>query len=111
MIPLPLLSTDAIISCPVTLTSIAITKLKELHSKCPSFTVLKISIDATGSSGVHPTLEFDQHYASSLDKTEFNEFLIDSLLIVVHNKWLPYLKNLTLDYYEGLDRQGFIFSK
>jgi Fe-S cluster assembly iron-binding protein IscA len=101
----------ALSSCPVFITSNAVKELQRLQGKCPENVVVRIGIDATGISGVHPTVEFDQVYHQLSDKSDYHKFIVESLNVVIQSRWLNYLVGLRLDFHEGLDRSGFVFAK
>ena len=91
---------------PVTITNKAFREIhKIINTKSiPEHYGLRIGIKGAGCAGVSFMLGFDT--ASTNDGT----FEVDGLQIYIAKKHTMYLMGLTLDFYEGSDSRGFIFS-
>lgn len=103
--------------CPVKFTQRCVEKIHSIFKQCKSLSDdiiwLRIGIDSTGISGVHPFIDLDAEYHKFRDiqSGENTEFVVHNMNIVIKNRWVPYLKNLMIDYQEGLTKSGFIFSE
>lgn len=67
--------------------------------------VLRIGVAGGGCSGFQYALGFAQDYNEAVDsKYEFH-----GVPVVVDKKSALYLDGMTVDFYEGIDRRGFMF--
>ena len=67
---------------------------------------LRIQVIGGGCSGMSYKLGFDAKEIAATDKT----FDQDGVTLVVDSKSLLFLQNMTLDFTDGLNGQGFVFN-
>lgn len=91
---------------PVTITNKAIREIRKIMDRknIPEEYGLRIGIKGTGCAGTSYLLGFDK--PASDDGT----FDLDGLRVYISKKHTMYLIGLTLDFYDGSDSRGFIFS-
>lgn len=90
----------------VTLTEkakIQIRKIFENESKGPDYG-LRLGVVGGGCSGLSYKLDFDQI------KNKDNIFEYEDFKVLIDPKSSIYLKGVTLDYQDGLEGKGFVFS-
>jgi iron-sulfur cluster assembly protein len=91
----------------VTLTEKAATEVKKIitEQNLPEDTVLRVGVQGGGCSGFSYSLGFDTN-ASERDR------VVESygVRLVVDKKFDPYLEGTVVDYYDGLEKRGFVFN-
>jgi iron-sulfur cluster assembly protein len=92
----------------VTLTEKAATEVKRIleEQKLPEDTILRVGIRGGGCSGFEYSLGFDK----TVD--ELNDEVADchGIKVAVDRKSLLYLEGTAVDYYDGLEKRGFVFN-
>ena len=91
------------------LTKSAAEKLREMAGEQDPI-VVKVTIDPTAVSGVHPVIELDNLYAHLADKSAYQEHKFGDILVIHEVQFSQYLQKIEIDYYEGLDQKGFILN-
>src|SRR5271170_7561881 len=90
---------------PVSLTTNAITKVKEIMAQqTPVPTGLRVGVVGGGCSGFSYSMSFENG-AGMMDKT----FDFDGLKVFVDATSIMYLKGVSVDYIETLEAAGFKF--
>ena len=90
----------------INLTQNAVKKIKSIYEEENKKDVeLRLGIKGGGCSGFTYIMDFDNQY-SDTDR----HFEIDDLKIVIDSKSLVYLAGTELDYTDGLNGSGFVFS-
>ena len=91
---------------PVDITDKALKEIHRImkHKKIPEQYGLRIGVKGAGCAGVSYLLGFDT--AAPDDGT----FELNGLQVYISKKHTMYLFGLTLDFYEGSDARGFVFS-
>ena len=84
----------------------ALDKLKEL--KTSESDLLNISIEGGGCSGLSYQMKW-QSYKWPYDKTIFTD-LMSSIAVVTDNKSALFLEDIELDYEDGLNGKGFVWT-
>lgn len=69
--------------------------------------VLEIGVTGGGCAGYQYKLGFKNR--TEVDPLNETTFTFDGLDAVVHNKAMLFIEGTTVDFYEGLDRRGFVF--
>jgi iron-sulfur cluster assembly protein len=69
-------------------------------------TMLRVGVMGGGCSGFQYSLSMEQKANDETDST----FDCHGVKVVVDKKSALYLDGTTVDFYEGLDRRGFVFS-
>ena len=92
---------------PVTITDKALKEINKIRDrkKIPEKYGLRIGIRGAGCAGVNYMLGFDT------PSTEDGEFDLQGLSVYISKKHTLYLFGLVLDYHEGPEDSGFIFTK
>jgi len=68
-------------------------------------TVLRVGVAGGGCSGFQYSLGFDKSFDEKVDSC----YEQHGLTVVVDKKSALYLDGTTLDFYEGLEKRGFVF--
>jgi iron-sulfur cluster assembly protein len=91
----------------VTLTEKAATEVKKIitEQNLPEGTVLRVGVQGGGCSGFSYSLGFD---TATSDKDRVLE--VHGVQLVVEKKFDPYLDGTVVDYYDGLEKRGFVFN-
>jgi iron-sulfur cluster assembly protein len=91
----------------VTLTEKAAAEVKKIISEqnLPEETVLRVGVQGGGCSGFSYSLGFD---TATTEKDRVAE--IHGVTLVVEKKFDPYLDGTVVDYYDGLEKRGFVFN-
>lgn len=92
----------------ILLTDKAATQVKKIQAKeMKPDSLLKVSVVGGGCSGMSYNLDFitKEEVKESDKKIEF-----DNVTIVVDAKSILFLKGMTLDFTDGLNGQGFVFT-
>jgi iron-sulfur cluster assembly protein len=91
----------------VTLTEKAAGEVKKIMTEqnLPDGTVLRVGVKGGGCSGFSYSLEFDP-------STSERDRVVDAygIRLAVEKKFDPYLEGTVVDYYDGLDKRGFVFN-
>ena len=75
------------------------------EQKFEADTLLRVGVAGGGCSGFQYSLGFDKNYDAKADaKVEQH-----GVTMVVDRKSALYLDGTTVDFYEGIDRRGFVF--
>jgi iron-sulfur cluster assembly protein len=95
------------VSMGVTLTEKAATEVKKIitEQNLPDGTVLRVGVQGGGCSGFSYSLGFD---TSTSEKDRVAE--VHGVKLVVEKKFDPYLEGTVVDYYDGLEKRGFVFN-
>lgn len=70
--------------------------------------LLEIGISGSGCSGFQYKLNFKKK--NEVDQLNSTFFSFGDLEVFVENRILNYLQGITLDFYEGTDKRGFLFN-
>ena len=91
----------------VTLTEKAAAEVKKIitEQNLPEETVLRIGVQGGGCSGFSYSLGFD---TATSEKDRVAE--AHGIKLVVEKKFDPYLEGTVVDYYDGLEKRGFVFN-
>lgn len=91
---------------PISFTANAAAEIKRLLSSQDMSTTpyLRIGVKGGGCSGMSYVLGFDQKES---DDEEFN---IDGIPVIIKPAHQMYIMNMQVDYSNGLDARGFVFS-
>jgi iron-sulfur cluster assembly protein len=91
----------------VTLSESAAREVKKIISEqnLPDGTVLRVGVQGGGCSGLSYTLNFDSA-TSERDRVED----IHGVKLAVDKKFEPYLEGTVVDFYDGLEKRGFVFN-
>jgi iron-sulfur cluster assembly protein len=91
----------------VTLTEKAATEVKKIitEQNLPEETVLRVGVQGGGCSGFSYSLGFDN---STTEKDRVAE--VHGVKLVVEKKFDPYLEGTVVDFYDGLEKRGFVFN-
>jgi iron-sulfur cluster assembly protein len=91
----------------VTLTEKAASEVKKIitEQNLPAETVLRVGVQGGGCSGFSYSLGFDT-------STSERDRIIDvhGIKMAVDKKFDPYLDGTVVDYYDGLEKRGFVFN-
>ena len=92
---------------PVTITDKALEEIRKIREtkNIPQHYGLRIGIKGGGCAGISYLLGFD--HPGEDDGT----FDLNGLSVHISKKHTMHVIGLTLDYYQGSDEQGFMFSK
>jgi len=95
------------ISMGVTLTEKAAAEVKKIitEQNLPEETVLRVGVQGGGCSGFSYSLGFD---TATSEKDRIAE--IHGVKLAVEKKYDPYLEGTVVDYYDGLEKRGFVFN-
>ena len=90
----------------VTLTENAAVEVKKVmdEQKMENM-LLRIGVAGGGCSGFSYSLGFDKEYSEEKD----SKFEHHGISVVVDKKSELYLEGVTIDFYSGLDKRGFVF--
>jgi iron-sulfur cluster assembly protein len=91
----------------VTLTEKAATEVKKIitEQNLPEGTVLRVGVQGGGCSGFSYSLGFDTN-TSEKDRVQD----VHGIKLAVEKKFDPYLEGTVVDYYDGLEKRGFVFN-
>jgi iron-sulfur cluster assembly protein len=91
----------------VTLTEKAANEVKKIitDQSLPEGTVLRVGVQGGGCSGFSYSLGFD---TSTSERDRVIE--LHGIRMVVDKKFDPYLDGTVVDYYDGLEKRGFVFN-
>jgi iron-sulfur cluster assembly protein len=91
----------------VTLTEKAASEVKKIitDQNLPDGTVLRVGVQGGGCSGFSYSLGFD---TSTSDRDRIVETY--GIKLAVDKKYDPYLEGTVVDYYDGLEKRGFVFN-
>jgi iron-sulfur cluster assembly protein len=91
----------------VTLTEKAASEVKKIitEQNLPAETVLRVGVQGGGCSGFSYSLGFDT-------STSERDRIVDvhGVKMAVDKKYDPYLDGTVVDYYDGLEKRGFVFN-
>ena len=91
----------------VSLTEKAANEVKKIitEQSLPEGTVLRVGVQGGGCSGFSYSLGFD---TSTSERDRVVE--LHGIRMVVDKKFDPYLDGTVVDYYDGLEKRGFVFN-
>jgi len=91
----------------VTLSESAAREVKKIitEQSLPEGTVLRIGVQGGGCSGMSYTLNFD---SSVSERDRIAE--LHGVKLAVDKKFEPYLEGTVVDFYDGLEKRGFVFN-
>ena len=91
----------------VTLTEKAADEVNKIitDQSLPDGTVLRIGVQGGGCSGFSYSLNFDTDTSERDRVAEFH-----GVKLAVDKKFDPYLDGTVLDFYDGLEKRGFVFN-
>ncbi|MGB3180514.1 MAG: iron-sulfur cluster assembly accessory protein [Cyclobacteriaceae bacterium] len=91
---------------PVSITSKAAVEVKNILEKknIPTGYGLRIGVRGAGCGGMSYVLGFDKK------KDEDEHYTIEDIPVYVEKKHVMYLAGLVVDFYEGADARGFMFT-
>lgn len=91
----------------VTLTEKAAGEVKKIitDQNLPDGTVLRIGVQGGGCSGFSYSLNFD---TDTSDRDRVVD--VHGVKMAVDKKFDPYLDGTVLDFYDGLEKRGFVFN-
>lgn len=91
----------------ITLTERAAQEVKRIveDQKMEEGTLLRIGISAGGCSGLSYALALDKAY----DEAGDTKYEMHGVGVVVDKKSALYLDGVTLDFYDGVEKRGFVF--
>lgn len=91
----------------VTLTEKAANEVKKIivDQSLPDETVLRVGVQGGGCSGFSYSLGFD---TATSERDRVVE--IHGVRLAVDKKYDPYLEGTVVDYYDGLEKRGFVFN-
>jgi len=94
-------------SMGVTLTEKAADEVKKIitEQSLPDGTVLRVGVQGGGCSGFAYSLNFD---ADTSDRDRVID--VHGVKLAVDKKFDPYLDGTVLDFYDGLEKRGFVFN-
>lgn len=92
---------------PIMLSEKAAAEVKKIitEQSLPETTVLRVSVKGGGCSGFSYGLDFD---TNTSDKDRIAEF--HGVRLAVEKKFDPYLDGTVVDFYDGLEKRGFVFN-
>ncbi len=92
---------------PVTLSEKAAIEVKRILSEqsVPEGTILRIGVQGGGCSGFSYSLNFDSNVTEKDRIAEFH-----GVKLAVEKKFDPYLDGTVIDFYDGLEKRGFVFN-
>jgi iron-sulfur cluster assembly accessory protein len=97
---------EAVIQSPVTLTGNAVNEIKRLMS-APDFDrqqYLRIGVKGGGCSGLSYVLGFD------VKEADDEVYDVEGIPVIMKKAHGLYLMGVQVDYHNGLDARGFVFS-
>ncbi len=91
----------------VSLTEKAANEVKKIivDQSLPDETVLRVGVQGGGCSGFSYSLGFD---TATSERDRVVE--IHGVRLAVDKKYDPYLEGTVVDYYDGLEKRGFVFN-
>jgi iron-sulfur cluster assembly protein len=91
----------------VTLTEKAAGEVKKIISEqnLPESTVLRVGVQGGGCSGFSYSLNFD---SSTSERDRVTD--VHGVKLAVDKKFDPYLDGTVVDFYDGLEKRGFVFN-
>jgi iron-sulfur cluster assembly protein len=91
----------------VTLTEKAAKEIKKVmdDQNMPAETVIRVGVQGGGCSGFSYSLNWD---TQTTDKDRVAEFF--GVKLAVEKKFDPYLDGTVIDFYDGLEKRGFVFN-
>jgi iron-sulfur cluster assembly protein len=91
----------------VTLTEKAAKEIKKVmdDQSMPAETVIRVGVQGGGCSGFSYSLNWD---TQTTDKDRVAEF--HGVRLAVEKKFDPYLDGTVIDFYDGLEKRGFVFN-
>ena len=91
----------------VTLSEKAAAEVKKIYTEqnLPEETVLRVGVQGGGCSGFSYSLNFD---TSTSEKDRVTE--VHGIKLAVEKKFDPYLDGTVVDFYDGLEKRGFVFN-
>jgi len=91
----------------LSLTEKAAVEVKKIMTEqnLPEGTVLRVGVQGGGCSGFSYSLGFDTN-TSELDRIVD----IHGIKLAVEKKFDPYLDGTVVDFYDGLEKRGFVFN-
>ena len=91
----------------VSLSESAAREVKKIitEQSLPEGTVLRIGVQGGGCSGMSYTLNFD---SATSDRDRLAE--LHGVKLAVDKKFEPYLEGTVVDFYDGLEKRGFVFN-
>lgn len=92
---------------PVSLSEKAAVEVKKIITEqaLPEGTVVRIGVQGGGCSGFSYSLDFDSGATSRDRVAEFH-----GVKLVVEKKFDAYLDGTVVDFYDGLEKRGFVFN-
>src|SRR5947209_12849430 len=95
------------IEMSVTLSESAAKEVQKIISEqnLPEGTVLRVGVQGGGCSGMSYTLNFDSN-VSERDRVAD----MHGVKLAVDKKFEPYLEGTVVDFYDGLEKRGFVFN-
>lgn len=69
--------------------------------------VVRVFLDLTGASGIHPTIEFAEPAKLPRFERDYVRQDYDGVPVAVERQHLNYLRGLIVDWHDRLDRSGF----
>jgi iron-sulfur cluster assembly protein len=92
---------------PVSLSEKAAQEVKKIltEQNLPEGTVLRIGVKGGGCSGFSYSLDFD---TNTSEKDRIVE--LHGVKMAVEKKFDPYLDGTVVDFYDGLEKRGFVFN-
>ena len=92
---------------PMTLTERAASEVKRVMTEqnVPDTAVLRVGVQGGGCSGFSYSLGFDTETSEKDRLAEFH-----GVRMAIEKKFDPYLDGTELDFYDGLDKRGFVFN-
>lgn len=91
----------------VTLSEKAASEVKKIitEQNLPEETVLRVGVQGGGCSGFSYSLNFDTQVS---EKDRIVE--LHGVKLAVDKKYDPYLDGTVVDFYDGLEKRGFVFN-
>jgi iron-sulfur cluster assembly protein len=91
----------------VTLTEKAAGEVKKIiaEQNLPEETVLRVGVQGGGCSGFSYSLNFD---TSTSERDRVTD--VHGVKLAVEKKFDPYLDGTVVDFYDGLEKRGFVFN-
>ncbi|GAC1450643.1 MAG: iron-sulfur cluster assembly accessory protein [Isosphaeraceae bacterium] len=91
----------------VTLSEKAASEVKKIinEQNLPEGTVLRVGVQGGGCSGFSYSLNFDTQVS---EKDRVIE--MEGVKLAVDKKFDPYLDGTVVDFYDGLEKRGFVFN-
>jgi iron-sulfur cluster assembly protein len=91
----------------VTLTEKAAKEIRKVmdDQNMPAETVIRVGVQGGGCSGFSYSLNWD---SATSEKDRVAEFF--GVKLAVEKKFDPYLDGTVIDFYDGLEKRGFVFN-